>query len=258
MDWRKYANEDEKKYLQQLEAAEKKAEKQWCYATTDFYNYAWMQEVIRKYLGEYAGQRFTFIGGYEEAERRCVCFTPPIEDDTMMTPLAILEVTVKTGIGKPLTHRDFLGALMGLGIERSKIGDIIVKSFGAYIVLQQDLAEYVTYHLLEISRYGKVTIQTIEQGQMVAEPQQFKEITGTVSSLRVDAVFALAFGLSRSQLVKLIEQDKARCNGMHVRASDILKEGDIGTLRGFGKMRFEQVNGMTKKDRMHIKIQRYI
>lgn len=257
MEWRKCANDEEKAFLQQLTGSIAKSEKQNRCVVTSFYSQAWMREVIKKYLGELTLTNLHFTGGYEDAERQvAICGYNEYMDAE--GPLRALEIKVKTGIGKALSHRDFLGAILGLGIDRAKVGDIIVKPFGAYVIIVEELADYVICHLHEISRYGKVEIRPIQLCQMEMEEKKFKEVTGTVQSLRADAIFALAFGISRTLTSKLLQQDKGKCNGMGVKSTDILKVGDIGTLRGYGKMRFEAVNGTTKKDRIHIKIQKYI
>ena len=257
MDWRKNANDEEKTFLHQLTGAMQKAEKQHRCFATGFYARAWMEEVIRKYLGEGVLAHIEFIGGYEDAERHVVlCGYVPYFEEAL--PIQALQVTVKTGIGKALSHRDFLGALLGLGIDRSKIGDILIQPFGAYVIVVEELVDYISCHLTEVGRYGKVSVSTINFEAMVIGEKQVKEITGTVMSLRTDAVFAVAFGVSRSTVVKLLQQEKGKRNGMLVKSADVLKVGDVCTLRGYGKMKFTAINGTTKKDRLHITVEKYI
>lgn len=255
MEWRKYASEEEKVFLEQLTSCIYKADKQCRPFATSFYNKEWMTQVIKQHMGIGVLDQVVFEGGYEEAERQVAVWGYEAYHEPLLT---CLQITVKTGIGKPLTHRDFLGALLGLGIERTKIGDIIIKSFGAYVMVANELADYIQWHLSEIGRYSKITIQIIEKEDIVIDKAQVKEISGTVQSLRADALFALAFGLSRTSVVKLLQQEKGKCNGMSVKSSDVLKVGDVGTLRGYGKMRFIAINGTTKKDRIHIQIEKYI
>ncbi|MGL4799037.1 MAG: RNA-binding protein [Cellulosilyticaceae bacterium] len=255
MDWRKCANEEERIFLEQLVGCIQKSDKQYRGFATSFYQKEWMEEVIKKYLGAHVLATIQFDGGFEEAERQVACYGYEAYEES---PVQVLAIGVKTGIGKPLGHRDFLGALLGLGIERSKFGDIVVTPEGAYVGVTKELAEYICWHLTSIGRYNKLTITETPREAIVMEEKQFKEILGTVQSLRADALFALAFGISRTTAVKLLQQDKGKCNGMQVKSSDTLKVGDVGTLRGYGKMRFVSINGTTKKDRIHIKIEKYI
>lgn len=255
--WRQIAQPEEKEFLQKLLAAQSKAEKQYRCIATDFYARAWMDQVILQYLGQQYHNTLKFFGGYEDAERQSVIFGVE-EDFEVELPIGALCITVKTGIGKPLTHRDFLGTLLGLGIERSKIGDILIEPFGAYVIVNKELEDYISCHLTHIGRYGQIEIESIGFDEIALGEKKVKEITGTVQSLRADSIFALAFGMPRGGVVKLLQADKGKCNGMPVKVADLLKEGDIGTLRGYGKMKLVQINGQTKKDRTHIKIEKYI
>ncbi|ONI47320.1 hypothetical protein AN644_00780 [Candidatus Epulonipiscium fishelsonii] len=173
-------------------------------------------------------------------------------------PISILKVEIKMKISEPLTHRDFLGSLLGLGIERKKIGDIIVKPFGAYIFVHKDINEFIKWNLIKISKHTKIEITEIKEQDLELEEPKFKEINGTVSSLRVDAVFSLGFKISRTTVNKLLQQDKGKCNGVLVKASSLMKEGDVGSLRGYGKIRLQAISGKTKKDRTHVTLQKYM
>ncbi|ONI46511.1 hypothetical protein AN640_03360 [Candidatus Epulonipiscium fishelsonii] len=173
-------------------------------------------------------------------------------------PISILKIEVKMKISEPLTHQDFLGSLLGLGIERKKIGDIVIKSFGAYVFAHKDIGEFIKWNLIKISRYTRIEITEIEEQELELEEPKFKEITGTVSSLRVDAVFSLGFKISRTIVTKLLQQDKGKCNGVLVKASSLMKEGDIGSLRGYGKIKLQAISGKTKKDRTHVILQKYM
>ncbi|MHC1750459.1 MAG: RNA-binding protein [Cellulosilyticaceae bacterium] len=257
INWNSIANPEEKLFLKTLVEYRNKADKQYRCQYTDFYYTEWMQEVIQKYVGSYQLNPYIFAGGYEDAERKIVALLPET-DAFIEIPISILKLTVKTGIGKPLVHRDFLGALLGLGIERSKVGDIIVKDFGAYIMVHQDIEEFVMWNLSGISRYGKIEIEVIDEKDLAFEKPNTKEIQCGVASLRADVILAAAFGLSRGETTKLFENDRARCNGMIINANKSLKEGDICTLRGHGKIKFTGINGKTKKNRLHITIEKYI
>ncbi|MGL4363257.1 MAG: YlmH/Sll1252 family protein [Cellulosilyticaceae bacterium] len=257
MDWRKYATDEEKIFLQQLTAAQSKSQKQHRGISTSFFVKQWMEAVVCKYLGSGALDDIVFEGGYVDAERQVAVYNPNIYSDNEKN-VSILKVTVQTGIGKSLTHRDFLGAVLGIGLEREKIGDIILTSFGAYIVCIPMLTEFIELNLNDIGRYGKVSICEIESSDMSIEQRQVKEVIGTVASLRADAVFSLAFGISRSQITKLLQQDKGKCNGIAVKSSESINVGAICTLRGYGKAKLTMINGITKKDRINIKIEKYI
>ncbi len=255
--WKQQAAPEEKLFLEKMLESCTRAEKQNRCITTDFYDKNWMEEVIQKYLGINKLEQLVFFGGYEEADRQCIVFN---QQDYEPYPLEVsaLKIEVKTGLGKTLTHRDYLGALLGLGIERSKIGDILIQPFGAIVVIRQELTTFVETHLTQIGKYQKIVIELIDYDAIQPEAKQVKEISGTVAALRADAVFALAFGVSRTTVVKLLQLDKGKKNNRHVGSTDLVKAGDVLTLKGYGKAKCLAICGQTKKDRIHIKIQKYI
>ena len=254
--WTSIADEEEKQFLKTLVTYSEKSERQYRMLWTCFYNREWMEEIIRKYNIQNTLNTYCFMGGYEYAERQIIVFG--YDSFYMEMPISVLKITVKTGIGKSLTHRDFLGALLALGIKRNMIGDILLKPFGAYVIVMKELSEFICCHLSGVGRYQKIAVEEILFSNMEVDPPQFKECLTTVSSLRVDAIFAAAFGLSRSEVARYLQGDKGKVNGVLVTASHLMKVGDIGTLRGYGKMRLSAVNGTTKKDRLHITIEKYI
>ncbi|WP_069997600.1 YlmH/Sll1252 family protein [Cellulosilyticum sp. I15G10I2] len=226
---------------------------------TEFYNVEWMKQVIQKHVGLTNMFAYQFFGGYEHAERQVLGFFPTY-DTNFVFPIGCLKIIVKTGIGKALSHRDFLGALLGLGLERDIIGDIIIKPFGAYLIIKKSMIDYITCTLTSIGKYQNIELVEVSFSELelsVGSPQ-VKEINTTVASLRVDSVASVGFGISRTSCTKLIQNDKAKCNGILISPQHFLKEGDIITLRGYGKIKLKQVNGTTKKDRLHICIEKYI
>lgn len=251
-------DEQEKNFLKTVEAYSLRADKQQRNVYTCFYPQDWMMEVITKYIGLQQLPNVRFFGGYASAERKVMGFLIDEEVEEEDLPFTVLKITVKTGIGKDLSHRDFLGAILGLGITRSKIGDILIKPFGAYLIVMKDISEFITWSLTSIGRYTNIMVEEAKFEVLEASLPQVKCIETTVASLRADAVFATAFNLSRTSVSKLIQNDKAKCNGITVTLAAPLKEGDIGSLKGYGKMRLKTVNGKTKKDRLHITIEKYI
>ena len=248
---------EEKKFVKLVMDYTKRADTQNRPFFTYFYNRDWMQSLINQYVCQDAYLNYEFYGGYEEAERQVLGISPYAlkrED----YDIGVLDIQVKTGIGKVLSHRDYLGALLGIGIQRHTIGDIILHASGAYVFVLRSMMPYIRSELLSIGRYQKINIEETALEEICLEKPKVKVIETTVSALRMDAICAVAFGMSRSASAKLIEADKARCNGLLVGVSARIKEGDTITLRGFGKAKIASVNGVTKKERMHITIEKYI
>ena len=153
---------EEKAFLKQFINYSQKIKQTYRSYYTDFYNKQWMSELIRRYIGTLDEEYCRFFGGYENAERQLLGFFPS-KDYPFEFPVGCIKIIVKTGIGKPLTHRDFLGALMGLGIKRDMIGDIIVTNFGAYIILHNNVMDYVLWNLNGIGRYQNIEVKIDEE-----------------------------------------------------------------------------------------------
>lgn len=200
-----------------------------------------------------------FFGGYEEAERQIAAFIPDafsFEADTF--PIRCIHITpVSVKYAEALTHRDFLGAILHLGIDRSKIGDILADDKEAYVFCHEQMAPFLMENISKI-RHTNVCLEIITEKEQLPEPKR-KEIRGTVSSVRLDSMIALAFSNSRSSMVGMIEGGKVFVNGkMTVSNGYSLKEGEIVSVRGYGKFRFDGENGTTKKGKTSVSVSLYI
>ncbi|HHW66823.1 RNA-binding protein [Defluviitalea raffinosedens] len=198
------------------------------------------------------------FGGYPESERKIIGFCPDYRElqdyDFPVTPV---EIHLKSSNEESISHRDYLGSVLGLGIERSKIGDILVYDHKAIVFVNKDIASYIINNLFKVKNI-KAEAKEILLDEVVLPEPKIKEITSTVSSLRADSILSAGFQLSRSKIVDLIKSEKALINGVIASPASHIKEGDFLTLRGFGKIKLAEVRGKTKKDRVSIVIHRYV
>ena len=178
--------------------------------------------------------------------------------DSWKFPITCIEIIpLSRKFAEPLNHRDYLGALLNLGIERSVLGDILIKEQSAYIFCLQRMEPFILENCTRI-RHTQVTAQKITQFDLVIKPE-FEEITGTVASIRLDSVIGLAFKTSRSSMIGLIESGKVFVNGKMITSNGYhLKPGDIISVRGHGKFQFCDVLPETKKGRSRVQVNRYI
>lgn len=200
--------------------------------------------------------RFETFGGYDLSERQMAAFLP---DALCFTyPMKMLHISpVSKRFAETLTHRDYLGALMNLGIERCKLGDILAEEKEAVLFVKEEMAEYITENLLRIRR-TPVTVQTEDAADITYTPR-FETIQGTVPSIRLDTVLSTAYPLSRSKLVPIIEGGKVFVNGKMVTSNGYhLKPGDVISVRGIGRILYEDILSETKKGRYYISIKKYI
>ncbi|MBE5921553.1 MAG: RNA-binding protein [Lachnospiraceae bacterium] len=201
-------------------------------------------------------------GGFPVAERKKVFFYPPEYSDTQMQQyvteqICYLYITpVAPKFADALTHRDFLGAIMNLGISRSRIGDIFIQDTSAYCICDRAIGVYIQTNLRKI----KHTMIKAELRDSLPENFQipFKQLKGSIASLRVDAFIAFVFHFSRSQAISLIQAEKVFVQGKLVRTgSDSVKELQIVSVRGHGRFRFERILGQTKKERLYVEVSLY-
>mgnify|MGYP001623029862 FL=1 len=212
--------------------------------------------------------RVVYFGGYEMAERQMAAFIPDalylrygkneITPEETGYPFCAVKITpVNLRFAEKLTHRDYLGSVLNLGIDRSRTGDIIPDDRGAILFVHNDIADFLCSELTRV-RHTTVRAEQVPLTEIDYTPD-FEEIHGTVASVRLDSLLSLAFNQSRSRLTGLIEGAKVYVNGRLITSNGYQPgEGDIISVRGMGKFRFECSGGRTRKNRISVVINRYI
>ena len=191
----------------------------------------------------FEGIRLETDGGFANAER---CKTAFVAEDSYGTP--------DFGIG----HRDILGAFMGMGCEREILGDIVLVPEGAQFVADKAFANYIESNLTQIGA-AYVGLQQIGREELQAKEEKVKIISATVAALRLDAVAAAGYGISRSRMAEEIKSQNVKLNWKEARsASQSVAEGDIMSFRGRGRVELSEIRGTTKKGRFAITLKRYI
>nr|WP_224749549.1 YlmH/Sll1252 family protein [Polycladospora coralii] len=151
--------------------------------------------------------------------------------------------------GKRLEHRNVLGTLLGLGLNRDKMGDIIPHDVGCDIVLDQTLLEYIQIHIGQVGRV-RVNIVEVQKQELNIPTVDMKEFVVTVSSMRIDAVIAAGYRMSRTKAGDLIRSEKCKVNWKLIENPHYtLQPGDLVSLKGFGRLRVENIQGVTKKEK---------
>jgi len=202
------------------------------------------------------GLRYSFYGGYEDAERRVAVFLPDYAELAEYHPLALLRIT-QNGY-RTLSHRDYLGSLMGLGIKREMIGDILVSENGADIVIMRDMEDFLLYHYEKAGRIS-LKAEILSVAEIIVPGSRFEEKRDSVASLRLDNLIASAFSLSRGRAAAAIEGGLVFVNGLQIEKTDRqIKEGDKLVLRGKGKILLREVGSVTKKNRRSVVFHKYL
>lgn len=197
-----------------------------------------------------------FFGGYADAERVFFAALPDWCDGvTEHFPIEAITFTFrKEAI---LCHRDFLGALMSLGITREAVGDILIESGRAVAFFTKEISDYVFNQVDKVGNTGVV----LSKGFTLPLPgmSDFKPLSITVASLRLDCVVAALVGCSRNKATELIECKLVSVNSVCTEKTvKLLSEGDTVTVRSKGKFVIVGVDGCTKKNRIILKAKKYI
>lgn len=216
------------------------------------------QQLLDEICKENAFVRVVLTGGHADCERRMARFGDPeelgYEEDFPICCILIEPLIEK--FADALTHRDFLGAIMNLGIERNTIGDIFVEGKSAYLYCHQKIAEYLLTELDQVKHtHVKCRIVDPSEEMPTAKPVE-KEVL--VSSVRIDGVISKVYNISRTESLELFRAGRVFINGRLMESNSYaLHTGDSVTVRGFGKFIFKEEVCRTKKDKLRILIEKY-
>lgn len=202
--------------------------------------------------------RYETYGGYEPAERQMVAFLPDALYYDYQYPISVLRISpANRKFAEELTHRDFLGGILHLGIERSCLGDLLVEDSVCHVFVTDTMADFICEQLTRI-RHTVVKTEKID-GESFSFTPRLETVKGTVASVRLDTVLSVAFPLSRSRMTGRVEGGKVFVNGKLITSNGYrLKEGDIISVRGMGKLVYQGVLSETKKGRQYIQVGKYI
>ncbi|MBR0025596.1 MAG: hypothetical protein IJP37_00415 [Clostridia bacterium] len=201
--------------------------------------------------------RPVLLGGYEEAERRALFLLPyDMEAEEVDQSEYFAAIRIKTP-REQLTHRDFLGSVLALGVKRERIGDILVSGEEALLVAEKKLAPYIADELIRVGRAAAHT-EVIDLSELAPPEKKEKHITATVQTPRLDAVAAAAFQLSRSRMGALIDAGAVSLNWKQTLKRDAeVSEGDVISIRHMGRAKVESFGGRSRKDRQFLSLIRY-
>ncbi len=221
----------------------------WDVVTTDFLSPPELAEA-QQVVGRLTEVTTLGWGGYAQAERqRLAIVRSELDLDPDRVPLALLAMAGNF-LFDPASHRDFLGAILGTGIVREKLGDLVLLGDrGAQLILEMNLTQV---------RSVPVKTQTIPWEDLRVRPPQTKTLTTVEASLRLDAIASAGFGMSRSKMADLITGGDVRVNWKTItQASHSVKSDDLIAIRGKGRLVVGPI-AVTKKERYRVELTRYI
>ncbi|MCR5669518.1 MAG: RNA-binding protein [Butyrivibrio sp.] len=232
---------------------------------SDFYSLL-SSEGVSPNVKNYKGADYVVFGGYPDAERAMVCFLPDYLDEESFLSAESEEGSIISCIhieplnskfSDVLNHRDYLGSLMNLGIERDQIGDILTGDKEAFVFTTADMAENICKELVRI-KHTSVKCSVVKASECNISPE-FEEISGSVASERCDAILALVYHLSRAEAQRLIESESVFIDGRTAFSGGYdLKPGQRVSVRGHGKFIYLGQEGTSRKGRLFVGIKKFV
>ncbi|MCC8046168.1 MAG: YlmH/Sll1252 family protein [Clostridiales bacterium] len=230
------------------------------------------QSIFHQTLNKFSGIRGETFGGYSESERCIAAFIPdvpqgeePGTDDYctvspsgIVYPIHCIHIQPRSPkFAEAFSHRDVLGALMHLGIDRATTGDIAVTDKEAWLFCSSRFSDMICQELTQV-RHTQITCSVCKMDHFSYTPST-QLIRGSVASIRLDAMLALAFGASRSSLLSLIEHGDVFVNGKMTTSNGYtLKENDLVSVHGKGRFRYKGTGGQSRKGRMYAELEKYV
>ncbi len=220
---------------------------------TDFLD-PYQRKLCYSFINRFREVSFFEEGGLESSERKSIVIYPSYLDKSdIEIPIRALRIDGSFKF-KELSHRDYLGALMNLGIKREKIGDILIhKTYGNIIILKE-LTDYIKYNLKMINK-EPVTVTEADILKLVEVEEEYIEKNITISSFRLDVLISAICNLSREKSSSLIKSGYVKVNWQTIDiSSKEIYEDDLISIRGFGRIRIANNMGKTKKDRNKVTV----
>ena len=258
-----YREKDDKILLAQILDKTEMVEKKNKIEHTDFLDLAQI-ELVQKFINKIRIENYMVYGGFEQAERKMFVIYPEkfnaiVVEKNLTNIVQIIRIQLPDELKGKYTHRDYLGAVIKLGVERKKIGDIIVDNEGADIIVDKDIVKFLLENLGSLTRFSKstITVQNIEDLRPVEIKKEEFEII--VSSMRLDNVISELARSSRNKALDIINMERVFVNfECETKKTKQIKSGDMVTIRGKGRFFVKELVGQTRSGRTIIKIEKFV
>ena len=233
------------------------SENRYCYTSTGFLSLAEQDAAVRYLTGEHLYD-YRLYGGQDGSERKiCIFGNEETFGYPFDIPICIIKIEPSSiKFAETLSHRDYLGAILNLRIDRSTTGDIIIRDKVAWLYCLDTISDFICSSLTKVNHTSvHCSVADTPPPELILKLQ---EHAINVASMRLDAVIAAVTKDSRSKASALIKYECVFINGLAVtKDSHLLKDGDIVAVRGFGKFIFNGILNKTKKDRFYISVGLY-
>ncbi|WP_308534230.1 YlmH/Sll1252 family protein [uncultured Peptoniphilus sp.] len=192
---------------------------------------------------------YSVYGGYDQSELSVISMGPEYLEEPTNFDIRAFKFNSMSGI----KHKNVLGSILGLGIDRRKIGDILIGKDFTYFFAKNEISDFIFYNLEKISNYNVSLIET-EDGEDFPK-KEYNEREIIISSRRLDAFLSQALKIPRSKAASLISQNQVKVNFTYIdKSSYMLNENDLVSVRRYGRIIFSNIEKTTKKDKLLVKI----
>lgn len=261
----KYENEEDRllvsKLLDKIEFVEKKNTVE----NTDFLDMH-QRNIIEKVLKSIKYEKYDIYGGYENAERTMIILYPEKLETVFENNyfdynniIQVLRITLPNEMRGKYSHRDYLGAVIKVGIKREKVGDILTSIDGADIIVSKEMISYLDTSLRELTRFSKSHFDVCKIQELNIAPVNTEIINIIIPSMRMDSIVSEVIRTSRSKAIEIINSERVFINNeLAIKNSKMLKESDMITVRGKGRFKIKQILNSTKKGNLVLEIEKYI
>lgn len=230
---------------------------------TDFLDLAQI-ELAQNYINKLKIENYMSYGGFEQAERKMFVIYPEkfnamVVEKNLSSIVKIVRIQLPDDLKGKYNHRDYLGAVIKLGVKREKVGDIIVDNDGADIIVNKDIAQFLAENLGSLTRFSKskITIEEIEKLRTVEVKREERDII--VSSLRMDNVISELARCSRNKALEIINTERVFVNFQcETKKTKQIKLGDMITIRGKGRFYIKELVGQSRSGRVIVKIEKFV
>ena len=221
-------------------------------------------ELVQNYIDKLKIENYISYGGYEQSERKLFVIYPEkfnstVVEKNLVSIVKIVRIQLPDELKGKYAHRDYLGAVIKLGVKREKVGDIIVDNDGADIIVEKDISKFLLENLSGLTRFSKskITIEKIDNLRTVEVRREEREII--VSSLRLDNVISELARCSRNKALDIINMERVFVNFQcETKKTKQIKTGDMVTIRGKGRFYIKELVGQTKSGRVIVKIEKFV
>lgn len=230
---------------------------------TNFLN-LYEQDLVDKIFKKMKFKNYYFFGGIEEAERKILIIYPEKLTEQIVRKnhskiMSVIKIKLPIELADEYNHRNYLGAIIKLGIEREMVGDISVKSRSAEIIIKNEVQDFLLQNLSSLTRFSSAEILAEDINELDEIELKKIEIKEVVTSLRLDNIVASLARTSRNKAMEILEQERVFLNfRVETKPSKQVTVGDSITIRGKGKFEFKEIVGNTRKGKYAIKIEKYV